>query len=112
MQLLKLRLIVESILRAGSAVHEELDDSPHLGWVMQPAVPYRPGLVWAFFRSSQEMSEGQTAEASADRPEHLSAVQALPIVGCGGSWLIDVMEFVGVEQQRQVLASPVCGGTL
>src|SRR5262245_34104459 len=47
----QLGLVVKGVALAGPAVHEELDDSPDLGRMMQAAVPLgprpRPGRVGA-----------------------------------------------------------------
>ncbi len=72
------RLVVERVHLAGSARHEELHDALGFGAMVQSAIQ-----LWAGFqikcvrqqsRTSQQMGQGNAAEASSPVPEKLATV--------------------------------------
>src|SRR5205823_13813470 len=74
------RLVVEGVALADAAVHEELDDAPHLGPVVQPAVEFRasggltpPGgrLPREQAAPAEQVRQGDATQAPAQAPQQV-----------------------------------------
>lgn len=64
MSLFQFRLVIKRIHLAHAAVHEKLDDTFDLGWMMQSTIEFRAWFVVITQRiETQQMCQGQAAES-------------------------------------------------